>query len=549
MSTTVEAVATDWNLADIYEAVAVRVPDRACQIQGDRVVTWGEFDRRANALAADFLAAGLSQQSKVACYLYNCPEYMETVVAAFKVSAVPVNTNFRYGPEEILYLFDNADAEAVVFHASFTDLLEGIRDRLPKVRRWYVVADEAGTGPEWATPYEGVVADGAERVNAPWKRSGDDLLLLYTGGTTGMPKGVMWRQDDLVNVLGAGGNAVLGTPPAASVDEMAERVSPDVPGHVMLVACPLMHGTGQFSALNTMIGGGAVVSLPNRRFDVAELFAEVQRLRVTVIIIVGQAFAGPMLAHLEANPDTYDLSSIALITSSGVMWSHDNKAGLIRHIPQVILFDSYGSSEAVGLGGSVSAAGMAEETARFALGPTCAVFTDDGRRVEPGSGEQGMVGIGGFIPLGYYKDEVKSAQTFRVIEGRRWSIPGDFAEVNADGSLHLLGRGSVCINTGGEKVFPEEVEEALKTHPGVQDVVAVGLPDERFGEVICAVVEPTSADAAPDLGDLADHVRTSLAAYKAPRQLVLVDTIGRAANGKVDYKRLKQLAADRLAAR
>jgi acyl-CoA synthetase (AMP-forming)/AMP-acid ligase II len=549
MTTTTEAPpATDWNLADIYEAVAVRVPERACQIQGDRIVTWGEFDRRANALAADLLAAGLGHQSKVAQYLYNCPEYMESVVAALKISAVPVNTNFRYGPEEILYLFDNADAEAVVFHASFAELLDGIRDRLPKVRRWYVVADEAGAGPDWATPYEDVVAGGADRPVAPWGRSGDDLLLLYTGGTTGMPKGVMWRQDDLVNVLGAGGNAVLGTAPAADLDDLAGRVNPDVPGHVMLVGCPLMHGTGQFSAINALLGGGTIVSLPNRRFDVAELFSEIQRLKVTVIIIVGQAFAGPMLAHLDAHPGEYDLSSVALITSSGVMWSHDNKAGLIRHMPQVILFDSYGSSEAVGLGGSVSAAGAAEQTARFMLGPNCAVFTDDGRRVEPGSGEQGMVGVGGFIPLGYYKDEVKSAQTFRVIEGRRWSIPGDFAEVNADGSLHLLGRGSVCINTGGEKVFPEEVEEALKTHPAVQDVVAVGLPDERFGEVICAVVEPAEGAAPPDLATLSEHVKASLAAYKAPRQLVLVDTIGRAANGKVDYKRLKQVAAERTTA-
>ncbi|MCU1500859.1 MAG: CoA synthetase, long-chain fatty acid:CoA ligase [Ilumatobacteraceae bacterium] len=543
-----ESLTTNWNLADIYEAVAARVPDRACQIHGDRVVTWGEMDRRANAFGADLLSAGLGRQSKVANYLYNCPEYMEAMVGTFKVSAVPVNTNFRYGPEEILYLFDNADAEAVVFHASFTELLEGIRDRLPKVKRWYVVADEAGDGPDWATPYESVVAAGADAVRAPWPRSGDDLLLLYTGGTTGMPKGVMWRENDLVNVLGAGGNAVLGVPPATSVEEIAGRVGPDTPGHVMLVACPLMHGTGQFSAISTMIGGGAVVSLPNRRFDVAELFAEIQRLRVTVVIIVGQAFAGPMLAHLDANPGRYDLSSLVLMTSSGVMWSHDNKAGLIRHIPQVMLFDSYGSSEAVGLGGSVSSAASTEETARFALGPTCAVFTEDDRRVEPGSSERGMVGIGGFIPVGYYKDEVKSAQTFRVIDGQRWSIPGDFAEVNSDGSLHLLGRGSVCINTGGEKVFPEEVEEALKTHPSVRDVVAVGLPDERFGEIICAVVEP-SPGTSPDLAALADHVKASLAAYKAPRDLVLVESIGRAANGKVDYKRLTSLAAERIGAR
>jgi len=538
---------TDWNFADIFEAVAQRVPDNACQIIGERVIRWNEFDRRANALAADFLAVGLGHQSKVACYLYNSPEYMETMTAAFKVAMAPVNTNYRYGPDEIVYLFDNADAEAVVFHACFTDVVEQVRDRLDKVRRWYVVADETGTGPEWATPYEQVVAAGADRPAMSWQRSGDDLLLLYTGGTTGMPKGVMWRQDDLFNVLGAGGNAVAGTPSAESVEELIARINPAAPAAVMIVACPLMHGTGQFSALNTMAGGGAIVSLANRKFSVEELFTTIERRRATNLVIVGQAFAGPMLDMLEADPGRHDLSSLGLVVSSGVMWSHDNKAGLLRHIPQVVLFDSFGSSEAVGMGGSVSAAGAAQETATFALGPKCAVFNDDGTRVEPGSGEQGMVAVGGFIPLGYYKDEVKSAQTFRIFEGRRWSVPGDFAEVNADGSLKLLGRGSVCINTGGEKVFPEEVEEALKTHVGVRDAVAVGLPDPRFGETICAVVE-TEPGVEVTLVELSDHVKQHLAAYKAPRQLVVVDTIGRAPNGKVDYKRLKGVAIDRLTA-
>ena len=534
-----------WNFADIYEAVAERAPGRPCQIQGDRVVTWGEFDRRANALAADFVSIGMTQGSKVACYLYNAPEYMETMTAAFKVAMAPVNTNYRYGPDEIVYLFDNADAEAVVFHACFADIAEQVRDRLTKVRRWYVVSDETGSGPAWATPYEQVVAAGADRPQVAWPRSGDDLLLLYTGGTTGMPKGVMWRQDDLFNVLGAGGNATFGIPPATDVADLVGRIDPAVPGGVMLSACPLMHGTGQFSALNSMAGGGAVVTLVNRRFSVEELFETIQHRRVTNLIIVGQAFAGPMLDHLEANPEHYDTTSLALVVSSGVMWSRENKAGLLQHIPQVVLFDSFGSSEAVGMGGSVSAAGAAEQTATFALGANCAVFNPEGQRVQPGSGEQGMVAVGGYIPLGYYKDEVKTESTFRTFEGRRWSVPGDWAEVNADGSLKLLGRGSVCINTGGEKVFPEEVEEALKKHAGVRDAVAVGLPDPRFGETICAVVE-AEPGAEVTLPDLAEHVKEHLAAYKAPRQLVVVDTIGRAPNGKVDYKRLKGVAIERL---
>lgn len=535
---------TEWNFADAFAANAAAVPDRPCQIQGDRVVTWGEFDRRSAALAADFADAGLQPSAKVACYLYNAPEYLEVVNAAFKASMGPVNTNYRYGGDEVVYLFDNADAEAIVFHAAFTELIDGVRDRLPKVKRWYVVADDtAGDLPDWATPYEEVVTSGAT-FDKP-ARSGDDLLLLYTGGTTGMPKGVMWRQDDLFNVLGAGANPFLGTEPATSIAEIAQRAAANPNPPVMVVACPLMHGTGQFSAFITMIGGGTIVTLADRKFDVIELFDTIERRRATNVVIVGQAFAGPMLEALEANPGRWDLSSIQVISSSGVMWSQENKQGLLRHIPQTLLFDSFGSSEAVGLGSSVSAAGAETQTAKFMITENNAVFRDDGTRVEPGSEDIGMIAVGGFIPVGYYKDEVKSAATFRTYEGRRWSVPGDFAQVNADGTIHLLGRGSVCINTGGEKVFPEEVEEALKTHGTVRDAVVVGVPDDRFGERIVGVVEAADG-VAVDPAELREHVSTTLAAYKAPRQVVVVDSINRAANGKVDYKGLRALAIERV---
>jgi len=535
-----------WNFADVYEAIATRVPDHPCQIQGDRVITWAEFDARTNALAHDFIAAGLGRQSKVAAYLYNGPEYLETYIAAFKGAFAPVNTNYRYGPEEVAYLFDNADAEAVVFHASFSSLIDGIRGRLGKVKRWYAVAEPGHPVPSWAVDYDAVVGRvGAGPVRTAWGRSPDDLLLLYTGGTTGMPKGVMWRQDDLFNVLGSGGNAVLGIPPVASIDELVARLDPATPGLVLLSACPLMHGTGQFSSLLAMNVGGAVVTLPSRSFDVDELLSTVESRRVQTLIIVGQAFAGPILENLESNPGRHDLSSLLMISSSGVMWSQENKQGLLRHIPQVILFDSFGSSEAVGMGGSVSMAGAAVETAKFQLGPTCAVFTEEGRRVVPGSGERGLVAVGGFIPVGYYGDEAKTKQTFRTFEDQRWSVPGDWAEVLADGTLVLLGRGSVCINTGGEKVFPEEVEEVLKRHVSVRDAVAVGIPDDRFGETICAVVEATPG-VTPTLDELNIHVKSALAPYKAPRHLVVIDTIGRAPNGKVDYKRLRGVALDRL---
>jgi len=537
---------SNWNFADLYEGIASRIPDHPCQIQGERVITWRQFNERTNALTADMLAAGLTHQSKVAAYLYNCPEYLETYIAAFKGGFVPANTNYRYGPDEVTYLFDNSDAEAVVFHAAFVPLVESIRGNLPKVKRWYCVADGTHDVPAWATDYEVVVSKGIkESVRGPWGRSEEDLMFLYTGGTTGMPKGVMWRQYDLFHVLGLGGNAVLGVPPAASIEEIIDRMQPGVYGNVLLSACPLMHGTGQFSSLLAMNLGGCVVTLPSRAFDVGELLGEIERRRVQTLIIVGQAFAGPMLDDLTSNPNRFDLSSLIMISSSGVMWSQENKQGLLTYIPQVILFDSFGSSEAVGMGGAISAAGAATETAKFTLGPTCAVFTEDGRRVEPGSGERGLVAVGGNIPMGYYKDETKSAQTFRTFEGSRWSVPGDWAEILADGTLVLLGRGSVCINTGGEKVFPEEVEEVLKRHSSVRDAVAVGIPDTRFGETICGVVE-AEVGATPTLSVLSEHVKSALAAYKAPRHIVVIDTIGRAPNGKVDYKRLKAYAMKEL---
>jgi 3-oxocholest-4-en-26-oate---CoA ligase len=538
---------TDWNFADICEAVAQRVPERPAQTQGGRVITWRELDCRVNALAADFLEAGLTHQSKVVCYLHNCPEYLETMVAAFKVAMVPVNLNFRYGAEEILYLLDNADAEAVVFHATYTDLVDSVRERLPHVRRWYVVADDSGAEPSWATPYAAVVTTGSPTPPAtPWGRTGDDLLLLYTGGTTGMPKGVMWRQDDLFNALGAGGSAVFGTPPAAHLEELTARIDPAAArGQVLIPACPLMHGTGQFSALKSMAVGGMIVSLTSRRFDVDELLTTIERHRATDVIIVGEAFAGPILDALEATPGKYDLSSLALIVSSGATWGQESKDGVLRHIPQTLVFDSYGSSEAIGLGGSVSGANGTQQTARFVIGPRAGVFTEDGRRVEPGSGEKGLVSVGGFIPLGYYKDEAKTAATFHTFEGRRWSVPGDWATVNEDGTVSLLGRGSLCINTGGEKVFPEEVEIALRTHPAVRDAVAVGVPNDRFGEAVCAIVE-TEGGATVTLPDINEYVKSKLAAYKAPRHLVVVDTIGRAPNGKADYKKLKRTALERL---
>ena len=532
-----------WNLADIWETVAQAAPERTAQVCGDRRYTWGEFDSRAAALAADFLDAGLTQQGKVAAYLHNSPEYLETYFAAFKAAGVPVNVNYRYGAGELTYLLDNADAEVVVFHARFAPVVEEIRPRLSKIRRWYVVADGSAE-PGWAVPYEQVARSGSQPSGPP--RSGDDLLLLYTGGTTGMPKGVMWRQDDLVKVLGSGGNPLLGIEPAADLSDIRSRVAAGMGMATSLPACPLMHGTGQFSTFITMMLGGCVVTLPDVRFDADGLWRTVEREGVNTISIVGDAFARPMLAALDAAPGRYDLSSVRLINSSGVMWSQEVKDGLLKHIPGVVLFDSLGSSEAVGMGASVAGGGMSAATAEFSLGAGARVVGPDDRDVVPGSGEIGVIALPGFIPIGYYKDPEKTARTFRTIDGVRHTIPGDCATVDAEGGIHLLGRGSVVINTGGEKVYPEEVEEVIKRVPGVADAVCVGVPDVRFGERVCALVQ---LDADADPAAVTDEavmaaVRAELAGYKVPRVVHFLPSIGRSPAGKVDYPGLKRTATE-----
>jgi acyl-CoA synthetase (AMP-forming)/AMP-acid ligase II len=394
-----------------------------------------------------------------------------------------------------------------------------------------------------ATPYEAAAGTGtATPVAGPWGRDGDHLLLLYTGGTTGMPKGVMWRQDDLFRTL------VGSFIPAVKDGEPDLQIIRDQvqgPGLVGMPACPLMHGTGCFTQLIVLSGGGCTVTLERRNLDIDELFDTVEREGVNTIAIVGDAFAKPMVRALDANPGRWDITSLVIISSSGVMFSEQSKADLLRHQPGMMIIDAFSSSEAVGMGQSVSTAGGTSVTAKFTVGEHTKVITDDGRSVEPGSGETGRVAVGGFQPVGYYKDEAKSAATFIMFEGKRYSVPGDYATVEADGSLTLLGRGSVCINTGGEKVYPEEVEEVLKTHESVADAVAVGIPDDKFGEAITAVVELLPG-ATFDETAIVVHVKGKLAAYKAPKRVLSIDTIGRAPNGKVDYKRLKGWAADQV---
>jgi fatty-acyl-CoA synthase len=355
-----------------------------------------------------------------------------------------------------------------------------------------------------------------------------------------MPKGVMWRQEDLVRTLGGRTNPVLAGEPDS--DAFVASLGDDP--LTVLPACPLMHGTGWFNALIGLLAGGAVVTLPGRTFDVVELLDGIEREGVNGIAIVGDAFGKPLLRALDSEPDRWDISSLKMMSSSGVMWSEATKQGLLAHHDGMLLVDAFSSSEALGMGQSVSGGGAAAKTAKFTLGENARVIADDGSDVVPGSGEIGRVAVAGLVPVGYYKDPEKTAATFIEIEGRRYSMPGDYATVESDGTLTLLGRGSVCINTGGEKVFPEEVEEALKTHPAVLDAVVVGVPDEKFGQAITAVVELD--DPSFPANELIAHTKERIASYKAPRHVVVVSTIGRAANGKVDYKGLTEAAREDL---
>ncbi|MGI8711097.1 MAG: acyl-CoA synthetase [Acidimicrobiales bacterium] len=532
-----------WNYAEIWEVIAAQVPDSPAQRQGARSFTWRQFDERANGIAHHLLEAGATEQDKVAQYLYNCPEYLESMYATFKAGLVPVNTNYRYADDELVYLWDNADAVAVVFHGTFAENIERIRDRVPRIRTWLWVDDRSGDCPGWATPYEDGATSHPGKVEGDWGRDGDHLYMLYTGGTTGMPKGVMWRQDDHIrNVIAGALNPRYGDDP---VDYQVTRDHVTRAGFASIPACPLMHGTGCMTQLITLCGGGCVVTLENRALDIEELFDTIEADKIATTAIVGDAFARPMLRALDAEPDRWDLSSLIVIASSGVMFSEASKAGLLRHLPQLMIVDAFSSSEAIGMGQSVSSAGADAETAKFTLGENTRVLTEDLREVQPGSGEIGRVAVGGHQPVGYYKDPEKTAATFVTVDDRRYSIPGDFATVEADGTIALLGRGSVCINTGGEKVFPEEVEEIVKTHPAVRDAVAVGVPDEKFGEAIIAVVE-LAPGAELDEAAVIAHVKDRLASYKAPKRVLQVDTIGRAPNGKVDYKRLKAEAVGAL---
>jgi acyl-CoA synthetase (AMP-forming)/AMP-acid ligase II len=522
-----------WNFGDLLDGCAGVLPEDApAVIQGDRSRSWADFTRRTNNLAVQLRDLGARPDDKVAIYLRNCAEYVEAVGACLKARLVQVNVNFRYLDEELYYILENSDAKFVVFGAEFGEHVAHLRDRLAGVR-WIQVG---GDPLDFAVDFEKLVEAG-DGAPLGVERSEDDLLFVYTGGTTGMPKAVMWRQGDLWMALGGGTNVPANRRVRPATPERhLENVRRYGPGPRQITACPLMHGTGLFATIGNLAGGGCAVLLEKPHFDAEELWDTVERTRASSAIIVGDAFAKPMLNALDENPGHWDLSSLKILISSGVMWSSDVKRGLLRHHPAMSLADMFGSSEAIGFGTSLTTGRGETRTARFKIGERCKVFTEDHREVEPGSGERGFIARSGPIPLGYYKDDEKTARTFPTIHGVRYSIPGDWCTVDADGTLNLLGRGSACINTAGEKVYPEEVEEVLKTHASVEDALVFGIADDKWGQAVTAVVSLSPGEEL-DEAALRAFVRESLAGYKSPKRIYAVERMFRAPNGKADYKR------------
>lgn len=518
----------DLNFGDLFEALAQAIPQRTAIIYGDAKLTWRELDERSNRLARKLMEAGLRPGSKVAFYLRNSPAYLELFVACSKARLTHANVNYLYVDNELFHVLDNSDAEAVVYDAEFGGHVETLAPRLPKVRLYLAVGDEA-TG-EPAESFEKACSEG-DAAPLGIERSGDDLYFMYTGGTTGYPKAVMWPHKHRI--------AVIGMARGDDAARHAEAVAAS-PISVLLPACPLMHSTGFTTAVASLLSGGTTVLLPTKSFDAEVCLRAIDDHKVQTVAIVGDAFSVPILEHLTDRSADYDLSSVRVITSAGAMWSAERKQQLMAHFPNASMNDSLGSSEGSRLGSRSSKNGDEVETARFQLGPHAKVFTEDFREVEPGSGEAGLIATAGPIPLGYYKDDEGTAKTFPTINGVRYAIAGDWCRVESDGSITLLGRGNNCINSGGEKIYPEEVEEALKLHPLIHDVAVIGIPDDRWGQAVAAVVN-SEKHRGLAMEDVRSHLSGKLARYKHPKRIEFVDGGFRHANGKVNYRLVRKL--------
>jgi len=514
-----------FNLADLLECVADTVPGNLALVCDDRRLTFGEFDERATRLAHALAERGVRAGDHVALYLYNSTEYLEAMFAAFKLRAVPINVNYRYVEDELEYLLADADAVAILYHDEFAAKVEALCTRLPKLGTLLPLADYEAT----------LAAASSERDFG--ERSAGDLYILYTGGTTGMPKGVMWRHEDLFfgAMGGAGGRAAAIERPEQIAERCLDARTRCVP------ACPFMHGTAHWMAFSSLFLGGAVVIPAEHRLDALALWQLIEREQANFLVIVGDAFARPLLDALDSPEGrVLDVSCLRVLLSGGAILSPVLKRALIERLPALLVVDAYGASETGGQGQSVVVSGSdIPDAPIFRVGDDTQVVGDDLRPVAPGT--VGRIARRGRIPLGYYNDPDKSAATFPVVDGVRWAVPGDHAVVDDDGVITLLGRGSVSINTGGEKVYPEEVESVLKAHSAVVDAVVVGVPDARWGQRVVAVVQAGRAPA-PTLAALQDHARAHLAGYKVPRDLVLVDAVVRSPSGKPDYRWARRIA-------
>lgn len=533
-----------YNFADLFEHTADSVPARVALVCEDDERTFAEVEASANRLAHHLVAQGIQPGDHVGIYALNSILWLEAAIAICKMRAVPVNVNYRYVEDELRYLFDNADLKGLFYGEQYGPRVAAVRDQCPQLRALVMIPDGSGADQSGA---DGVpctqVLESQERDFEP--RTPDDQVIIYTGGTTGMPKGVMWRGEDLFFALAGGLDPFTGTP-VADEYEQSRRAADSASQLIFMDTPPLMHGAAFVAAMMQLFQGNVNVLVP--RFEPTEVWRTIARHRVNSILIVGDAMGRPLieaLEEIETAGEELDLSCFLSCSSSAAVFSPTVKERFLERFPDLIITDSIGATES-GFNGIITVG--KGNTAMKGGGPTVTpgkdtvVLDDQLRPVVPGSGVIGKVARGGNIPLGYYKDPAKTAQTWiTAADGRRYAMPGDFATVEADGTITLLGRGSGCINTGGEKVFPEEVEQALKAHSDVFDAVVVGVADERWGQKVAAVVQPRDGRDV-DLGELDSHCRTLVASYKVPRELHVVAEIVRSPSGKPDYPWAKELA-------
>ena len=542
------------NLGRIHEAIADAIPDRDCIVFRDRHFSWREIQERTRRLGNLLRSHGLgchterdalegweSGQDHVAIYALNGNEYLESMVGCYKARCAPFNVNYRYVEEELLYLFDNSDAKAVIFHARFAPILEKIATQLTQVRLWLQIADDSGNALlPGALDYEEALASASPSA-PPDDLSPDDLYILYTGGTTGMPKGVLWRQEDIFY------GALVSNWQPQSLAEIQQRVKNTQRPIRALPAPPFMHGAAHWVAFNMWhIGGAVIVNRVVDRLDPDDIWSTVEREKVGILLIVGDAFGRPLIDQLDKK--SYDLSSLFQLSSGGAILTAGLKSEILERLPKLRIMDALGSSETGSQASHASTADAKASSGSFELVPGSLVLNDAlTAKLEPGSDETGWLAREARVPLGYYKDADKTASTFPTLDGIRYSVPGDRARIAADGSLILLGRDSVTINSGGEKIFAEEVEQALKHHSSVYDAVVVGTPSERWGSQVTAIVQLREGEQ-PDEDAMKTVAREHIASYKLPKVFVYVDRIVRAPSGKADYRWAKQAAMEALGA-